>query len=347
MRNSFLYLTREDVMRVCADLDSTVIMREAFHLHESGQTILPDEAYLGWVNGEGEHVRSLNMPAYVGGEIQFAGTKVINGNIANPQRRGIPRASGLTLLYDELTAQVVCVMEAAYLSSVRTASVSMLAILLLQGAPVETVAVIGAGVIAQRHLELMLRYLPTLRTLLVYDLIPGQVERVQHMFEPELYRRGVVLKEMHSAEAAIRPAQVVIPATTVTEGYIQYEWLQPGAIVVHVSLDDVLPEVVLQADTVIVDDWELVRADTRRLLGRMYRSGQLIGPDEAFPQDERRCRRVDAQLGELVCGTKVGRKTKKDICLVNPFGLAIEDVALAAHVYRHACQLGLGRKLPL
>ncbi|GCE49821.1 ornithine cyclodeaminase [Thermosporothrix hazakensis] len=345
MRDGFVYLSRKDVMRACADLDSVAVMREVFQLHGRGQTILPDEAYLGWVNEEGEHVRSLNMPAYVGGAIRFAGTKVINGNIANPQRRGIPRASGLTLLYDEVTAQVVCVMEAAYLSSLRTASVSILSALLLQGGLIETVAVIGAGVIAQRHLELVLKYLPDVQRLLVYDLVPGQVEQVRQALQSELLRRGVTLEEAKSAEAAIRPAQLVIPATTVTEGYIQYAWLQPGTIVVHVSLDDVLPEVVLRADGVIVDDWELVRTDTRRLLGRMYRNGQLVGPDEALPAKGEECRRVDAQLGELVCGKRGGRKTKDDILLVNPFGLAIEDVALASYVYRKAGQLGLGIQL--
>ena len=37
------------------------------------------------------------MPAYIGGSLDIAGTKIINGNIANSSR-GLPRASGLTLL---------------------------------------------------------------------------------------------------------------------------------------------------------------------------------------------------------------------------------------------------------
>ena len=82
-----------------------------------------------------------------------------------------------------------------------------------------------------------------------------------------------------SAEGAIRPAQLIVPVTTTTTGYIALDWLQPGAILVNVSLDDPLPEVALRADRLFVDDWPLVRADSRRLLGRMYRAGQIEGPD--------------------------------------------------------------------
>src|SRR6266699_6601033 len=90
----------------------------------------------------------------------------------------------------------------------------------------------------------------------------------------------VVLQPTTTAEEAIRVAQLIVPVTTTTTGYIPYEWLQPGSILVNISLDDPLPEVVFKADKVIVDDWNLVKNDPRRLIGRMYRAGQIIGPGE-------------------------------------------------------------------
>jgi N-[(2S)-2-amino-2-carboxyethyl]-L-glutamate dehydrogenase len=343
LREGFLYLSRKDVIEACTTLDSVTIMRDVFRLHGSGQTILPDEAYLSWENAAGEHVRNLNMPAYVGGDFRGAGTKIINGNIANPSR-GLPRASGLTLLYDDLSVRVQCVMESAYISSLRTASVSVLAATLLQGMPIESVAVIGAGVIAQRHIELLLKYMPALHTVLVYDLVTQNTERLLSELAAQFAQRAVKAQSTTSAEEAIRRAQLIIPATTVTEGYIPYTWLRPGSIVINVSLDDVMPDVVMKADLIVVDDWPLVKHDTRRLIGRMHRAGQVVGPDEALPPGE--CRRIDAQLGELVTGARPGRQYSEDIILVNPFGLAIEDVALAASVYRVAQEKGLGQFLP-
>lgn len=339
----FLYLSRKEVVEACQTLDSVAIMREVFRLHARGQTLLPDEAYLSWENTVGEQVRSLNMPAYVKGHRRSAGTKIINGNIANPGR-GLPRASGLTLLFDDLSARVLCVMESAYISSLRTASVSVLAAMMLQGTPIEIVAVIGAGVIAQRNIELLLKYIPTLQTIFLYDLLSERAASLHRELAEQLEQRAVKLKITDSAEQAIRPAQVIIAATTVTEGYIPYAWLRAGAIVINLSLDDVLPEVVVKAHLVVVDDWSLVQHDQRRLLGRMYRQGQIAGPDEAPSEGGRR--RIDAQLGEIVIGTKPGRQGIEDIILVNPFGLAIEDIALAAQVYQIAQERNLGYILP-
>jgi N-[(2S)-2-amino-2-carboxyethyl]-L-glutamate dehydrogenase len=341
--DTILYLNRRDVEFVCAAIDSIGIIRELFSLHGSGQALLAEEAYLAWANDRGEPVRSLNMPGYVGGSFQSAGTKIINGNIVNPSR-GLPRASGLTMLYDRTSVRINCIMEGAYLSSLRTASVTVLCAEMLKGKVIEQVAVIGAGVLAEAHIKLLAMRLPQLHTIRIFDIERARITRLRALTSAVLQEHGVELRETISAEEAITAAQLIIPMTTTTTGYIQWNWLQSGAILVNVSLDDPLPEVVLRADRVIVDDWQLVKNDTRRLLGRMYRMGQIIGPDEPADeiQQEPHRRRIDAQFGEVVTGRKKGRARLDDIVLVNPFGMAIEDVALATHVYRKALELKRG-----
>ena len=130
--DAILYLCQKDVEAACKAIDSVAVIREVFRMHWAGHTILPDEAYLTWINDKGESVRSLNMPSFVGGSLGAAGTKIINGNNAN-FKRGLSRASGLTLLYDNTSVRVRCIMEGAYLSSLRTASVTALPADLLQG----------------------------------------------------------------------------------------------------------------------------------------------------------------------------------------------------------------------
>lgn len=341
---ALLYLGRKDVLRASEMIDSVEVIKQVFHMHGLGQTVLPDEAYLGWVNGRDEWVRSLNMPGYLGGDLRVGGTKIINGNICNPQR-GLPRASGLTILYNDISVRAFCILEGAYISSLRTASVTALSTELLQHEAPVSMALIGSGVLAQAHLELLTKRFTTLRDVYIYDVVAQRAEEVKYTFAALLAERNVTLHIAASAEQAIRAAQLIVPVTTTTTGYIRYEWLQPGALLVNISLDDPLPEVVHRADLVVVDDWHLVRSDERRLLGRMYRAGEIIGPEESQMSEMQGRRKVDAQLGELVLGEKGGRQSPGDIILVNPFGLALEDVALAYAVYQVACNLGLGVEL--
>jgi ornithine cyclodeaminase len=336
-----LYLSRKDVALACNGFDVVAVIRDLFYLHGSGQTVLPDEAYLGWANDKGEQVRSLCLPGYVGGSLDSAGTKIINGNITNPSR-GLPRASGLTMIYDRTSVRINCVMEGAYLSSLRTACVTALSADLFKGREIESIAVIGAGVLAQTHIELLAKHLPHLRVIHIFDISKERTTILKAEVEKGLQEHGIKLHEMLTAEDAIRAAQLVIPVTTTTTGYIRFDWLQPGAILVNISLDDPLPEVVFCADKVIVDDWNLVKNDPRRLLGRMYRAGQIIGPDDPATTVGNNQRRIDAQLGDVVMGNRGGRSHLDDRILVNPFGLAIEDVALATYVYQMALQLGIG-----
>jgi N-[(2S)-2-amino-2-carboxyethyl]-L-glutamate dehydrogenase len=323
------YLSGREVAAACADLDPVAVVADALAQHAAGDCELPEEAYLAWRTPRGEPARLLAMPGLVDGD-GVAGVKVLGSNPGNPAR-GMSRAAGLTVLFDRASARPVCVMEAATISALRTAAVSALAARLLAGPPVERMALIGAGALAAAHLELLPPLLPALAEIRLHDLAPGRAQALAMSFQRGLRQR---LRVAPTAERAIRGAELVITATTATEGYIALDWLAPGALVVNVSLDDVLPEIVLGADLVVVDDWHVVQADRRRLLGRMARDGLVTGPGAGGP--------VHAQLGDLLIGRRHGRRADYERILVNPFGLAIEDVALAVRVHAAARRLGLG-----
>ena len=200
--NSFLYLSRKDVELACADIDAVDVIRDLFRLHGSGQTILPDEAYLGWTNERDEQVRSLNMPGYIGGTLNVAGTKIINGNILNPSR-GLPRASGLTMIYDKISVCINCVMEGAYLSSLRTACVTALSADIFKGREIECVAIIGAGVLAQAHIELLAKRLPHLRSIHIFDIDGERVAGLKSRVEAILQEHNVKLQTVSTVKEAI------------------------------------------------------------------------------------------------------------------------------------------------
>lgn len=335
------YLCRADVKHAAQSVDAVPIIRHALALHAEGRTTLPAEAYLGWRTTDGSAARSLALPGMLHGDRAVAGLKIINSSLGNVSR-GIQRAEGLTVLFDTQTAHPVAILEAATLSALRTAAYTALSVREL-AASVHRVAVIGCGVLGQAHVELLHRAHPDAEFVL-YDDAAGRLAAAA-----DAISAGIApCQPATSAEAAVRGATVVVTTTTTTEGYIPYEWLSPGTLIAHVSLDDVLPDVVARADLVLVDDWDLVRDDSRRLLGRLYRSGELAGPGHrpAGPVTAGP-RAIDGTLAEVIAGSHPGRTKPAEIILSNPFGMGILDVALAAEILGAAESAGLGIEIPV
>ncbi len=336
---TILYLPRCDVNDVLEVVDAVGVVRRALIAHAEGRAVLPPESYLSWETPDGTRARSLAMAGAIDGSI---GTKIINANPSNVQA-GLPRADGLTLLFDPVTARVRAVLAAAPLSAIRTAAVTVIGARTLGAPSIRTAALIGAGELAAAHLVLLTAELPDLREVRIFDVDAGRAEALAARFGDRLREREVRASVARNAQGAIRGSSLVVPVTTTVEGYIHPSWLSPGALLVHVSLDDALPEVVLEADRVFVDDLELVRRDERRLFGRMIRADLLGSPGEEPPE---RGRAIDGTLGQVLTGAAPGRLKDEDVIVLNPFGMAITDVALATAVAEVAIGKGMGIALP-
>ncbi|GAA0984742.1 2,3-diaminopropionate biosynthesis protein SbnB [Acrocarpospora macrocephala] len=336
------YLPRAAVIECCAEIDVLAVVEDALVRHGRGQTMLPEEAYLGWETSAGTAARSLAMPGglRLSGGLAL-GVKTINGNLGNPDR-GLARSQGLLMMFDPEIAWPRTIMESAYLSATRTAAVTALTARLLGRPGMRGAALIGCGTLAKAHLAL----LPAgITEVCLYDRDPLRARALA-----EAVRDRIEVRVAADAESCVRGRDLVVTVTTVTEGYLPFEWLAPGALVAHVSLDDVLPDVVRRAGLVVVDDWDLVRHDHRRLLGRLHRDGLLLGPDGGSHPGvtpEPSARRVDTTLAAILTGAHPGRRSEHDVVLSNPFGMSILDIALGQAVEEVAARRDAGVRLAM
>lgn len=334
MSVGLLYLSGADVRAALKLVDPLSAVADALAQHRSGDADVPSEAVLRWVPEGGGMARTLNMPGLLRAPDLWIGTKIINASTENPGR-GLPRADGLMLLFDPVTARPMAILQAAAISALRTAAVSTLAALALRSADDAVLGVIGAGALGRMHVTLMLEHLDIARVL-IYDRVGQRADALVAELAADL-GPGVELTAVSRPQLAVGEATIVVTTTTTTTPYIGYDALRPGAVVVNVSLDDVHEDAYLRADRLYVDDWKLVVEDSQRLLGKLARSGRVSGPGECNGG-----RAVDGTLGELLSGDCPGREDDSQIMLVNPFGLAIEDLALASRVHEIARENDLG-----
>ncbi len=333
---ALLYLDAADVADLCQAIDPLAVVTDAFLAVGAGRAGVTAEAALRWNASDGTPARSLVLPAWLSGSY---GCKIINACIGNVAR-GLPRAQGLIVLFDPDTAAPVSILEAARISALRTAAVSLVGVRAVRDlAAVRHVSFLGCGMQSRTHLDLLAaRARPEAVT--VHDAEPDRAAALADHARKLLPEAKVDIAR--SPEVTVHPADLTIAATTTTTPYVALGWLQPGAIFVNVSLDDATEELLLGCERLFVDDWSLVRHDNTRLLGGLAQAGRVVGPGEPVVTGSRK---LDADLATLLAGAYPEPIGATDRVVINPFGMGVHDIALATQIYASA--LARNRGVPL
>jgi len=145
---------------------------------------------------------------------------------------------------------------------------------------------------------------------------------------------AVTTRVADSAEDAVRAGDLVLPCTVTDRPYIPFSWLGSGTFLSNVSIMDVHQDVFLHADKVVVDDWEQSNRE-KKVINQLVLEGK-------FSREQ-----LHAELGEVVAGRRPGRESDDEIIVLNPMGMAVEDIACAAEVYTRAKQQQIGTWLDL
>lgn len=332
--HTVLYLSRSDIRKVGGASSDLYVraVRRALALHAEGKVVQPLKPYLR--ASENGHIadRIIAMPAHLGGDRPISGLKWIGSKHDNPSRRGMERASGLIVLNDPETNYPVAVLEAGLISGMRTAAVTVVAAQHLACPGFSRVACIGCGAIARMQLQAVLEQFSHVDAVFLYDLSPEAAARLAADLRQSFPRVAVRVAE--TAEAAVREGEVVITCTVADRPYIPFAWLRRGAFVSNISIMDLHKEVFLLADKVVVDDWDQGNRE-KKVLHQLVLEGR-------FSRE-----RLHAELGEIVIGKKPGRERDDEIIVLNPMGIAVEDVASAQEIYERAQAAGVGTRLSL
>lgn len=238
-------------------------------------------------------------------------TKLITqlpGNAA----RGLPTMLATLVLMDPATGQTLAVMDATWLTALRTAAVSAVAADALTPPGPKVVALLGSGAQARTHAQ-ALRAVRPVSEIRVWSRNPENVARCATDVG------GIACA---SAEQAVRGADIVCTVTNASEPVLKGAWLKPGDFVAAIGaprpawreLDDEAMRNVVVAD---------YRESAEKESGDVMLSGAT----------------VYAEIGEILAGTKP-RPPAGATVIFKALGQAVEDAVAARLVYDAARKLG-------
>ena len=324
-----LVLSKAEVHELLPAADLVDVMEQALVAFSSGQVnqpvrtaveVGPDRAFFGVMPA------SVSTPAAVGAKL----VTVFAGNAAN----GLPTHHAVILLLDPETGAQAALMDGRYITAARTAAVSAVAVRHLARAGSAVLAILGSGVQARSHVEVLSRILP-FREVRAWSPNPDHLERFV------AGAASLAITAIHpaaTAEAAVRGADVIVLATSSATPLVRSEWVDPGTLII--SLGAYRPDM-REMDPILVARARVI-VDSRA--AALVEAGDIV-------QGIRECRfsaaHIAGEIGEVALGRVPGRRSADDVVIFKSLGMAVEDVAAALLAYQRAREKGIGQGIAI
>ena len=262
------------------------------------------------------------MPAYRHGERGAFGLKAICVFPGNPSI-GKDAHQGTVMLFSQETGEPLALMNASQITAIRTAAVSAVATDLLARPDANELGIVGAGVQARTHLVA----LACVRSIKHARVACRNRDHAEQLVLEMQDKVSFPIQVVSSNEEAVRDADIVVTATSAQEPVIKRSWIAAGA---HINGIGTHSPNSREIDS---ETMAAARVFTDRRESLLNEAGDyVLAAEEGAITPES----VVAEIGELVIGSKQGRRSADEITLFKSLGLAIEDVVSAEYLFRKA-----------
>jgi ornithine cyclodeaminase/alanine dehydrogenase len=317
-----LWLSRDDVTAALPPVDERLArIKEALVWHAQGLVEMPPKFGVHPPGARHAHAMPALLPENRGLGIKWLGDYPKNKAL------GLPTIPALIVLNDPATGMPIAVMDGTVVTAARTSAMTGVSLDACARSGAAVAAVVGAGVEARAHLEVLPRVLPSLARIWVVGREAPAAERLCAVMAPRVVP---ALVPTANREEAVREADVVVTVTTnTTTPLLEIAWLKPGVTAVVLDNGGKETGILYAVDRVLVDD--------RRAFGTPEVIGRFPSGVPSFT----------AEIGEVLLARAAGRASEGERILVLNLGIAACDIAMAAAVYERARTLGRGTPLTL
>ncbi len=315
-----LVLREEDVRRLLTMPDTIDVLEQAFAALAEGQVVNTPRSRLKLANGV------LNMLSAAAPTLGVLGLKTYTAF-----RQGV---RFVVMLYSAYDGQLLAIIEADWLGRMRTGATSGLATKYLARVNATNIGLIGAGQQAVTQLIGVCAVRP-IGIVFVYSRHPESCR----LFCEEMTRLlNIEVRPVVHPRQAVEQADILITCTTAAEPVFRGEWVPIGC---HINAIGSNWPTKCEIDVATLQRSYLIVTDSKEQA--QAEAGDFIIPVSAGLLDWDRV----FELAEVIGGQGPQRESLEDITLYKGLGIALEDLATAAHVYTLAREQGLGEELRL
>lgn len=323
-------LTASDVISLLIgrEQDLIEVVRQAYIAYALGRCSLPESPFLRFPSHPKNRI--IAKPAYLGDDFEMAGIKWI-ASFPDNHQFNLPRASATIILNSIQTGFAEAILEGSVISAKRTAASAALAAQLLQGeAPLESIGIIACGVINFEVTRFLLAVFPNVKNLIIFDINSDLAKHYQARCEQNFNLDSIRIAS--DVNTVLKSASLISIATTETTPHISdISMCPPGSNILHISLRDFSPGVILNCDNFVDDIDQVCSAQTS-----IHLTEQRVGH-----RDFIRC-----SIGDILRGEALAKPEPDAVTMFSPFGLGILDLAVAKLVYDEGLQKNLGTFIP-
>lgn len=322
-----LVISYADVMRLLPMPACIDVMAEALRTTSRGGAVLPLRSLVWQPDRTG--MIGL-MPGYLAEPASF-GLKVVSIFPGN-HGAGYDSHQGVVMLFDLAHGSPLAIIDASSITAIRTAAVSGVATRALARDDAGDLAILGTGVQAATHLDAM-RAVRALRRVRVWSRNPASARKFA-----DAHGGDLAIEVMATPRAAVAGADLICTTTAAREPIVEGAWLSPGA---HINAVGACVAAARELDTAAVAAARLI-VDRRE--SALAEAGDFLIPraEGAIGDDH-----IAGELGDVLIGGVIGRRSPDEVTLFKSLGIAIEDLAAAHYIHARAVATGSGVSVPL
>ncbi|MGT2846932.1 ornithine cyclodeaminase family protein [Streptococcus massiliensis] len=314
-------LNREDIKEVL-EMESVIAgVESVYRLKSNGNTEVWPTVFYDFEPGKAD----MDIKSGLLKGANLYGHKTVTWFKDN-QEKGLPQLIGVIVVYDATTGQPLGILDATYITGVRTGAAGAIGAKYLAKKDAKTLFILGAGNQASNQIAAILSIFDSIEKVFVADVknpskaqdfVAGIQKRLWEEFKIDASK--VLFENVTDMASSVADSDIIITVTPSREPIIKKEWVKPGTHLSCIGADmagkeEIDPEILKEAKIYVDDKVHCLEVGEIEI---PIKTG-VIQPDD-----------IIGEIGDLMEGKCVGRENDTDITVFDATGMALLDIVTA------------------